>query len=217
MHIEPGTVSAAKVALANAAAISTLGFYGLQLLRQRAQLPVTLLRTGLAAVFFSVFMESFHMPVGPSELHFVGAMAMYLTLGFLPTLFGFAIGLLLQGFLFEPADLIHLAVNSLSLILPLAAVHAYRARQTVTSLDWQAIVKLDAMYYTGVTAMVGFWLSIGEEATPLLDWARFASSYLAVVAVEPLVTLGAVALLKRYQDSKLLTACFVDVRGSSAA
>ncbi len=146
-------------------------------------------------------------------MHFVGAMAMYLTLGFLPTLAGFALGLLLQGLLFNPMDLPHLAVNSLSLVLPLIAVHYTLGRKlrdaaTGQRVSWAAILRLDAMYYSAVTAMVGFWLLIGEVATPFAAWAAFATSYLAIVALEPLVTYGAVRLLKRYEHTRLVDTCF---------
>ncbi|MCK9991169.1 MAG: hypothetical protein RugAbin2_02183, partial [Rugosibacter sp.] len=106
MHIEPGYVSATKIVLANIAAIGMLGSQSLQLVRQ----PQLMVRTLLAAIFFSVFMQMFHLQVGPSELHFVGAMPIYLTLGFVPTLIGFGLGLLLQGLLFNPADLVHLGI-----------------------------------------------------------------------------------------------------------
>ncbi|MDX8394926.1 MAG: energy-coupling factor ABC transporter permease, partial [Mariprofundaceae bacterium] len=89
MHIEPGFVAPVKVMVANAAVIGVLAYYA----KDQIKKPANIIRTGLAALFFSVFMQSFHMPVGPSELHFVGAMAMYLTLGFVPVLFGFALGL----------------------------------------------------------------------------------------------------------------------------
>ena len=125
MHIEPGLLAPTKVLLANVSALGLLGLYAQGLLKQ----PADLIRTLIAALFFSVFMQGFHLPVGPSELHFVGAMAIYLTLGFLPTLYGFALGLLLQGLLFDPLDLQHLAVNALSLILPLLAVHYGLDRQ----------------------------------------------------------------------------------------
>ena len=46
----------------------------------------------------------------------------------------------------------------------------------------------DAAYYSGVVAMVGFWLFLGEEATPLADWALFAASYLPLVLCEPVFT-----------------------------
>lgn len=209
MHIEPSFIAQTKIMLANAGAVSVLGWYAKDLLRR----PADILRTLLAAGFFSLFMQGFHVSVGPSELHFVGAMAIYLTLGFLPTLFGFALGLALQGLLFEPTDLVHLAVNSLSLILPLIAVHytlGRKLRETTNGrhISWRTILKLDAMYYSGVTAMVGFWLLASDVATPFSAWAAFAASYLAVVAFEPMFTYAIVRLLKRYEHKRLIEACF---------
>jgi len=209
MHIEPGLLAPTKVLLANVSALGLLGLYAQGLLKQ----PADLIRTLIAALFFSVFMQGFHLPVGPSELHFVGAMAIYLTLGFLPTFYGFALGLLLQGLLFDPLDLQHLAVNALSLILPLLAVHYGLGRQLREAacgkrIRWATIVKLDALYYSGVTLMVGFWLLAAEVATPLASWATFATSYLAMVAIEPLVTYGALRLLKRHEDRPLVATCF---------
>jgi len=207
MHIEPGLIAPVKVMAANAAAIGVLAYYAKDQIKQ----PANLVRTAVAAIFFTVFMQSFHMPVGPSELHFVGAIAMYLTLGFIPTLFGFAFGLLLQGFLFDAHDLPHLAVNSLSLILPLIAVHMTIGKQILNraaDLRWQEVVRLDAAYYAGVTAMVGFWLLIAEVQVPMLAWATFASSYLALVLCEPLFTLATVRLLKRHGDKQWVQYCF---------
>ncbi len=209
MHIEPGLVAPAKVLIANVSALGLMGFYARGLIKQ----PADLIRTLLAALFFSVFMQGFHLSVGPSELHFVGAMAMYLTLGFLPTLYGFALGLLLQALIFDPLDLPHLAVNSLSLILPLLAVHYGLGRHLRDAaqgkrIGWATILKLDAAYYSGVTLMVGFWLTLADVATPFAAWATFAASYLAIVAIEPLVTYGALRLLKRYEDQPLVATCF---------
>ncbi len=132
-----------------------------------------------------------------------------MTLGFTPTLLGFGIGLLFQGLLFEPGDLYHLGVNSLSLMLPLVTVHYVAGRrffdQTVSErLSWARIVKLDAMYYTGVTGMVGFWLMIGDISTPFFAWAAFAGSYLAIVACEPIVTYLAVRGLKSIESHYLV-------------
>ena len=207
MHIEPGYISQAKLVLANTSALGVLAFYAKDLFVR----PSDILRTLLAAVFFSLFMQGFHMNVGPSELHFVGAMAIYLTLGFIPTLFGFALGLLFQGLLFNPGDLVHLAVNSLSLILPLITVHftlGRKLREAAQRTDWRAILKLDALYYAGVTTMVGFWLLAADVATPFSAWVAFASSYLVLVAVEPLLTYSLVKLLKRHEGKPLVDACF---------
>src|SRR5687767_6156276 len=192
MHIEPGVLAAAKIAAANVVALGLVGGAAWLALRR----PALLLRSALAALFFTLCMQSFYWKVGPSELHFVGAMPMYLALGPVPTLLGFAAGLVLQGLLFEPADLLHLSVNTLSLALPLLAVHATLG-QRLQRVDLRAVLRLDAAYYAGVTAMVGFWLSIGEVATPLSEWARFAASYLAVVALEPVVTLAVLLGVQR--------------------
>lgn len=199
MHIEPGALNAAKVLYGHAAAAATLLVYAPRLLTRVDQVAKTL----LAALFFSLFMEVYHLPVGVSELHFVGASAIYFIFGFLPTLFGFAIGLLLQGLLFEPQDLVHLGVNSLSLMLPLIAAHGLFGR-TARRLSWQAVLRFDAVYYGGVVAMVGFWLSIGEEPLPLRNWLLFAASYAPLVLCEPLFTCLAVRLLKRWPQSALL-------------
>ncbi|MDQ6961018.1 MAG: energy-coupling factor ABC transporter permease [Mariprofundaceae bacterium] len=207
MHIEPGFVAPAKVMMANAAVIGVLAYY----VKDQIKSPVTLIRTALAAMFFSVFMQSFHMPVGPSELHFVGAMAMYLTLGFVPTMIGFALGLLLQGLLFSPQDLVHLGVNSLSLIVPLIAVHMTLGKQLLkqaSDVRFASILKLDAAYYTGVTAMVGFWLALNPAVTSLSAWAAFASSYLIIVACEPVFTYATLKLLKNHADKAWVQTCF---------
>jgi ABC-type Co2+ transport system permease subunit len=209
MHIEPGYVAAAKVVAANVGAVGLVGWGLREQLKEIVAKPWMPLKTILAAGFFSLFMQSFHMSVGPSELHFVGAMAMYLTLGFTPTLIGFAIGLLFQGMLFDPQDIYHLGINSLSLMAPLVAVHyamgkRYFDQSMSDRLTWVNIIKLDAMYYAGVTGMVGFWLMIGEVATPFTAWLTFASSYLALVVLEPVVSYGAVRLMKAYKDNGLV-------------
>lgn len=203
MHIEPGFVSSAKILGANVAAVALLGSQSVHLVKR----PQLIVRTLLAALFFSAFMQAFHLPVGPSELHFVGAMPLYLTLGFIPTLFGFALGLLLQGLVFAPTDLVHLGVNSLSLVVPLCLLHATLGRR-LQNLDVKSIVKLDAAYYSGVTLMVGFWLAIGEVATPLAAWATFAASYGTLLIVEPVFTWLAVKGLARFKDRAAVRLCF---------
>lgn len=202
MHIEPGLVSAAKVAVANVAAAGLVGAHALQFVRQ----PQLVVRSLLAALFFSLFMQSFHLPAGPSELHFIGAMPIYLILGFVPAVIGFAVGLLAQGLLFEPADLVNLGVNTLSLAVPLLVLH-HTVGKHVGTTAVRDILKLDAIYYAGVALMVGFWLSIGETATPFAEWASFAAHYLPVVLIEPLVTIALVGLLRPHAAHPALRLC----------
>lgn len=211
MHIEPGLIAPAKVMAANVAAVGVVAWGLKEQVKAFVAQPFLPVKTLLAAGFFSLFMQAFHMPVGPSELHFIGAMAMYLTLGFLPTLLGFALGLVFQGLAFEPGDLPHLAVNSLSLMLPLMTVHALYGRRLFADGARQTerftlarAYGLDASYHAGVVAMVGFWLAIAEDATPFADWLRFAASYLIVVALEPLFTYGVVRGLAAIKDKPLV-------------
>ncbi len=207
MHIDPGLINSAKMVAANVAVIGVLGYYAKSLLLN----PVLVLRTLAAALFFTLFMQSISTSVGPSELHFIGAMPIYLLLGFTPALFGFALGLLIQGLLFDPADLINLAPNALTLILSLVAVHYTVGRKLLASgaaLNRRNILKLDAVFYAGVTTMVGFWLVVSGSATPFSSWAMFAGSYLLIVMIEPLLTFATVRLLKRHEQKPLLASLF---------
>lgn len=214
MHIEPGLLAQGKLLFANAAAVAVLAAHAPALARR----PALWLRTAIAALFFSVLMQSFHMKAGPSELHLIGAMPMYLLLGYVPTLFGFAAGLLLQGLLFEPQDLAHLAVNALSLIVPLMVVHHTLGRTAAGAAQagLRRIVRLDAAYYVGVTLMVGFWLALGEQATALSDWAVFAAAYVGVAALEPVFTWGLLRLVSTVRAQAWARAC-LDERLTAAA
>lgn len=192
MHIEIGILSQPKLAMAAVAAGAVLLANAKPLFTQ----PVNLFRTALAAVFFSVLMQLWHLPVGPSELHLVGAIPIYLLFGFVPTLFGFGVGLFLQAALFEPQDMVHLAVNFLSLAVPLLAVH-HTFGKRMQRLTLANVLKLDGFYYAGVTLMVGFWLAISADPAPLADWTHFAASYLLLVALEPVLTVSMVLLARR--------------------
>jgi cobalt/nickel transport system permease protein len=198
MHIEPGILSAPQIAAANATALATLAAHSGGLVRR----PLDIVKTLLAAAAFSLLMEVWHQPVGPSELHFIGASTIYFLFGFVPTLFGFAIGLALQAVLFEPQDMLHLGVNALSLMLPLIAAHALVGRRLLADrgdapISWASVVRFDAVYYGGVVAMVGFWLAGGNTQTSLADWALFAAAYLPVVLCEPVMTTAVLRAVRR--------------------
>lgn len=205
MHIEPGVLNAAKIVYANAAAAGAVLSQGRALLRAPYLIGATL----LAAFFFSILMEVYHVKIGPSELHFIGASLIYTVFGFVPTMLGFALGLLWQGLLFEPGDLVHLGVNALSLIIPLIATHAlvgrhFFASENKTAISWIAIVRFDALYYAGVVAMVGFWLSLGEQQTAFTAWLTFALAYAPLIFCEPVFTAITIKLLKRIEGLALM-------------
>lgn len=212
MHIEPGLLAPVKLVFASVAVVGVLGAYTPTLLKS----PTLVLRSFLAAFFFSICMQAFHMQVGPSELHFLGAMPIYMAFGFIPTLFGFAIGLLFQGLLFEPQDLQHLAVNTLSLAIPLIAVH-YSIGSKLRNVTVQTILKLDSAYYAGVVCMVAFWLSLSETATVFSAWALFASSYLPVVVLEPVLTMAVLWLVHRTRQTRFGQLCFANQQTAKLA
>lgn len=194
MHIEVGIIDPVRMNAAHAAAAGVMTIESRHLLN-----PVELAKTVMAGAIFSVLMQVWHVPVGPSELHIIGATSIYLVFGFVPSLLGFGLGLFFQAVLFEHRDLLHWGVNALTLMLPLIAMHATFGRQLKGSaaerLTLARVFRLDAVYYAGVVAMVGFWLMISNDPAPLADWLRWAFWYLPVFAAEAVLTFATVTLL----------------------
>jgi ABC-type Co2+ transport system permease subunit len=198
MHIEIGIIDGARTLAAHGTAAAVALTQIPALLRA----PANPVKTGLAAVVFSGLMQAWHLPVGPSELHLIGATTIYLLFGFVPTMLGFALGLILQALLFEPLDLAHWGVNALSLMLPMAAVHfSFGRRLSAGSMadrfTFARVLRLDAVYYAGVTAMVGFWLMISNDAEAQADWGRWALAYAPVFVAEALISFAAVLAVKQ--------------------
>jgi cobalt/nickel transport system permease protein len=208
MHIEIGIIDPLRIAAANAVALGVVASQAPHFIKE----PQTVIKASLAAIVFSVLMQVWHLPVGPSELHLIGAMTVYLFFGFSATIVGFAVGLLFQT-LIEPQDLYHLGVNALSLMVPLVLVHlTYGRRLTdaagVERFTLARVFRLDAIYYGGVSAMVAFWLMISNDPAPVTDWARWALAYLPVFALEALLTFGAVTLAGRWRDQPVMRRYF---------
>ncbi|MCD2175560.1 energy-coupling factor ABC transporter permease [Rhizobium sp. C4] len=206
MHIEPGLIDPLRVTAANAAALAVVATQIPALVRA----PLNIVKAGLAAVVFSVLMQAWHLPVGPSELHLIGATTVYLLFGFAPSMVGFALGLFLQGFFFEPQDLVHLGVNSLSLMLPLIAVHETFGKRLFAAhaaerFSFARVLRIDAVYYAGVSAMVGFWLMISNDGFALADWGRWALAYMPVFGIEALITFTTVTVMETWRNSGALS------------
>lgn len=204
MHIEVGIIDPARLAFANAAALSLVASQLPALVRNPLNVP----KTALSAVAFSALMQMWHLPVGPSELHLIGATTVYLLFGFTPAMLGFALGLVLQAFLFEPGDIPHLGVNALSLMIPMVVTHLAFGRRLFSvgvtdRFTLGKVLRLDATYYAGVSAMVGFWLLISNDAFAVADWARWAAAYAPVFLVEACITFATVHVVKRFSDHPL--------------
>jgi cobalt/nickel transport system permease protein len=205
MHIELGIIDNARLVAANTAALGVVATQARAVVRA----PLLLVKAGLAAVIFSALMQSWNLSVGPSELHLIGATTVYLLFGFVPTLLGFALGLVLQALLFEPQDMLHIGVNTLSLTLPMIGAHFLFGRRLFAT-DGQErftlarVLRLDAVYYAGVAAMVAFWLGISNDPAPVADWARWAVAYLPVFLAEACLTFATVSLLGHWRDRPVL-------------
>ena len=85
-----------------------------------------------------------------------------------------------------------------------------------SALSVPTILKLDAFYYAGVTAMGGFWLMVGEGSTALADWAAFAASYVSVLLLEPVFTVLIVRGVRSVRDAGWARACFDERLTASA-
>lgn len=202
MHIEVGIIDPVRLALANAAALGVVASQLPALVRS----PLALPKTAIAAVLFTVLMQVWHFPVGPSELHLIGATTIYMLFGFTPAILGFALGLVFQAFIFEPNDIPHLGVNALSLMVPMIAVHYSFGRSLFDArlqdrFSLGKVLRIDAVYYAGVSAMVGFWLMISNDAVALADWATWVAAYFPVFLVEAFITFGAVMVIKGFRGN----------------
>ena len=206
MHIEPGIVVGAKLALGYITAAGAIGYSAkltLDSVKRNGILPLAARALIAAVLVFSFFQVLPHYPVGVSEVHFILGSTLFLLFGAGPAAFGLAIGLLAQGILFAPADLPQYGMNVTSLLVPLLAVDAL-ARRVIPAntaykdVTYQQALKLSTAYQAGVVAWVGFWAFYGAGfgVENLAQVAAFGAAYMSVVVVEPLVDLAILGIAK---------------------
>ena len=148
-----------------------------------------------------------------SEVHFILGSTLFLLLGAGPAALGLALGLLVQGLFFAPADLPQYGMNVTSLLVPLLLVDALARRIIPANTAYKDVsygqaLKLSTAYQGGVVAWVGFWAVYGSGvgADNLAQVASFSAAYMAVVIVEPLLDLAILAAAKslhQLADSKV--------------
>lgn len=207
MHIEPGVVGGAKIALSYATAAASFGLIArmaVDTLRSDGGFPALVGRSVAATVLVFCFFEVFpHFPVGVSEVHFILGSTLYLVLGAGPAAIGLAAGLLLQGLLFAPADLPQYAMNVTTLIVPLWAISLLAKRiipahTPYVEVSYSQVLALSAAYQGGVVAWVAFWAFYGSGfgAQNLASIGTFSVAYMSVVILEPLADLGVLAVAR---------------------
>ncbi|VAX35566.1 Predicted cobalt transporter CbtC [hydrothermal vent metagenome] len=206
MHIEPGVVQGAKMALSYATAVAAFGIAAKSAftsVKENGPIPLVVksfLTTALVFIFFQVFP---HFPVGISEVHFILGSTLFLMFGVAPAAIGLAGGLLIQGLLFAPTDLPMYFVNITTLLMPLFAMSLLAKRIIPENVAYQDIkysqaLKLSAAYQVGVISWVGFWAIYGQGvgAENLAQVSSFGAAYLSVILVEPLADLAVLACVK---------------------
>lgn len=206
MHIEPGIVHGAKMALAYTTAAGGLAYTAKltwEALRGQG-LPPLVTRSILATLAVFIFFEILpHFPVGVSEVHFILGTTVLLMLGAGPAAIGLSVGLLLQGALFAPTDLPMYFVNVTTLLVPLFAIAALARRiiapgTAYVDISYAQALKLSAAYQGGVIAWVAFWVfygqGIGAETTASV--LSFGAAYLMVIVIEPVLDLAILAAAK---------------------
>ena len=207
MHIEPGVVDGAKLALSYATAALSFGLIAkmakddLQAKTSASGLAGrTLLTTALVFSFFEVLP---HHPVGVSEVHLILGSTLFLIFGAGAASIGLALGLLLQGLFFAPFDLPQYGMNVTTLIVPLFAIsHIARRiipeKKAYVDVGYRDALALSTTYQGGIVAWVAFWTLYGHGLTTesLTSIATFGAAYMTVILVEPLVDLGVLAAAK---------------------
>ena len=218
MHIEPGLVAGAKLALgavtAAGSAVVALKL-AVEAVAERG-LPSLLARGAMATAAVLTFFQVLpHPPVGVSEVHFILGSTLFLILGAAPAALGLALGLLIQGLLFAPFDLPQYGMNVTTLLVPLFAVRALANRivapgTAYADLSYTQTLKLSATYQAGIVGWVAFWAvwGGGMTAETLAAIATFGAAYMLVALIEPIVDLGLLAGAKSVRglkDSGLVT------------
>jgi ABC-type Co2+ transport system permease subunit len=206
MHIEPGIIVGAKMALSYGTAAAALGVAAKLAMNHAKEhgMPSLAARTGVATLAVFVFFEVFfHFPVGVSEVHLIFGTSLLLLLGVAPAAWGLMLGLLAQGSLFAPTDLPQYGANITTLLVPLFTTHLLARRivaknQAYVDLRYSQVLKLSVAYQGGIVAWVAFWAFYGQGISlqTLASTASFGAAYLSVILIEPVVDLGLLALAK---------------------
>jgi hypothetical protein len=213
MHIEPGLVDGAKIALSYATAVASMGLAA-KMVADTARtdggaMVVAARSVVTTALVFCFFQILPHHPAGVSEVHLILGSTLYLMFGGGPAAIGLALGLLAQGLLFEPVDLPQYGMNVTTLLAPLYAMglvakRVVQARTAYVDLTYKQAFKLSVTYQGGIVAWVAFWALYGQGfgLESLSSVATFGIAYLSVVVFEPLIDLAVLAAAKSLKGAR---------------
>lgn len=206
MHIEPGVVNEAKMALSYATAAGATGLTikcAIDTIRQSniVALALRFILATLLTVFFFEVLPKFS--VGVSEVHFIFGSTLFLLFGAAPAAIGLAAGLAIQGLFLAPADLPQYFMNATTLLFPLFAISWLAGRIVLPNtayvdFTYTQVLKLSATYQTGIVAWVAFWAFYGQglNANNINAVTSFGVAYLSVILIEPAVDVAVLAIAK---------------------
>lgn len=212
MHIEPGIVEGAKLALsvgtAGVASLISTKFI-VDTIKKDGVVSLAI-RSLLAAVLVFSFFEILpHYPVGISEVHFILGSTLFLIFGAAPAAIGLVVGLLIQGLLLSPFDLPQYGMNVTTLLLPLFAMSLLAKRiipqnTAYKDVTYTQALKLSAFYQAGIVTWVAFWAFYGQGfgVENLTQVAAFGAAYMTVILLEPLVDVAVLAGAKALHGLK---------------
>ncbi|MCC9620440.1 energy-coupling factor ABC transporter permease [Thalassospira sp. MA62] len=217
MHIEPGLVNEAKIALSYATAAGALGMtakVSFDAMKEDGMVSVLGRSVISAALVFCFFEVLPHHPVGVSEVHLILGSTLFLIFGAAPAAIGLALGLLVQGLFFAPFDLPQYGMNVTTLLVPLFAMNMLARRiipqkMAYKDVKYSQALALSTAYQGGIVAWVAFWALYGHGfgAENLQQIVSFGGAYMTVILLEPLVDLGVLAgakALHGLRNSKLI-------------
>ena len=207
MHIEPGVVDGAKIALSygtGAVALGITGKLAVDALRKDGGISTFIQRSAVTtALVFSFFEVLPHYPIGVSEVHLILGSTLLLLFGAAPAGLGRSCGLLFQGILFAASDLAQDGVIVSTLIVPLLGIHILAKRiiapdTPYVDLKYRQALALSTAYQGGIVAWVAFWALYGQGfgVENLAAISSFGAAYMLVIIVEPLVDLAVLAVAK---------------------
>jgi hypothetical protein len=213
MHIEPGLVDGAKIALSYVTAATAFGLTAklvVDSIRKEGGAAALALRSiATTLLVFSFFTILPHAPVGVSEVHLILGSTLFLIFGAGPAAIGLAMGLLIQGLLIELIDLPQYGMNVTTLLVPLYALTLLAKRiipesTAYTDLNYGQALALSTSYQGGIVAWVAFWAFYGQGFTVenIASVSSFALAYAGVILIEPLADLAVLAVAKTWRQSQ---------------
>ncbi|PHS58773.1 MAG: cobalt transporter [Sulfurimonas sp.] len=211
MHIEAGVVAGAKMLLSYGTAAGVLGLsvkLAYDNMKENTLLSLILKSVIATIVVFTSFEILPHYPIGVSEVHLILGTSIFLVLGLAPAAIGLALGLAIQGLFFAQFDLPQYGINVTTLlasmlVLNLAVKKIVPAKTAYKDISYSQMLKMSVVWQGAVVSWVAFWAIYGQGfgAENLSSVFTFASVYMGVVIIEPIIDMVILTAVKAFNKT----------------